>query len=107
ASTASSAEPPAARIDQPAAKARWQPALHASTASSAISQAPPCTINEGFMRSKAWQNRFAESKRTRRSVSSYSQVGGTVLGVPAAISLHLKISPPRNHFRRTNRALLE
>ena len=41
ASMASSARPPFFRIFQPASRARWQPDLQASTASSGISQAPP------------------------------------------------------------------
>src|SRR5580692_10700024 len=49
ASTACSAEPPCERIGQPASRARRQPELQASTASSGISQAPPCTISEGFI----------------------------------------------------------
>src|ERR1700674_2383979 len=49
ASMASRAEPPRVRMDQPAASARWQPDLQASTASSGMSHAPPWTIREGFI----------------------------------------------------------
>src|SRR6266699_2254069 len=51
-SMASRAEPPRVRMDQPAARARWQPDLQASAASSGMSHAPPCTIRDGFIETR-------------------------------------------------------
>src|SRR5437588_10556132 len=72
ASMASRAEPPCARIDQPAARARWQPDLQASTASSGMFHAPPGTMRDGFIRKASQRKRKMDNRTSKSEIQKWS-----------------------------------
>src|SRR5215470_15045254 len=90
ASTASSAEPPRDRMDQPAARAFWQPSLQAAAASSGISQAPPCTMSEGCMAARIVRqgSRTAklEPKIQEEKKESGAEENGAAVDAPARMA---------------------
>src|SRR5438552_18923579 len=75
ASMASRAEPPRERMDQPAARARWQPDLQASTASSGVFRAPPGTMRDGFIRKAPQRRRKMENRNSEREIGPGKSLG--------------------------------